>query len=100
MQIFCELKPSLVKPLETIFVESYVNIHSFNIEKLQNIARFFAFLLYTDSISWNVLSVIHLNENETTHISRRFIQVLFEELNKYMEYDGLMTRVQERLVKF
>lgn len=89
---------SLIKPLEIVFAKSYENVHGFKNYKLQNVAKLFAFLLYTDCISWNVLSTIHLNETETTPISRRFIQILFEELNNHMGYDGLTIRVQERFV--
>lgn len=47
-------------------------------------AKFFAHLLMTDSISWEVLSNIRLNEEDTTSSSRVFIKILFQELSEYM----------------
>ena len=38
---------------------------------------FFAYLLSVDCISWEVLSVIHLTENDTTSSSRIFIKELY-----------------------
>jgi len=63
--------------------------------KLRNAAKFFAHLLFTDAISWEVLSVIHLNEEETTSSSRIFIKILFQELAEYMGLTKLNERVKD-----
>ena len=49
-----------------------------DIKKLRNVAKIFAHLLFTDAISWSVLSVIKLNENDTNSSARIFIKLLFQ----------------------
>ncbi len=41
-------------------------------------AKFFAHLLATDAISWEVLAAIRLTEDDTTSSSRIFIKILFQ----------------------
>merc|ERR1712083_805981 len=55
----------------------------------------FAHLLFTDAIGWVVLSVIHLNEHETTSSSRIFIKMLFQELAEYMGLSKLLARIRD-----
>lgn len=86
--------------MEKIFIDSYATVHRLETNKLRNVARFFAHLLFTDSISWNVLSTIHLNEEETTSSSRIYIKILFQELAEHMGLNKLNARVQDMLVKF
>lgn len=88
-----------IEPLEKIFIDSYATVHRLETNKLRNVARFFAHLLFTDSISWNVLSTIHLNEEETTSSSRIYIKILFQELAEHMGLNKLNARVQDPLVK-
>lgn len=47
-------------------------------------SKFFAHLLFTDSIGWDVLRCVRLNEEDTTSSSRIFIKILFQELAEYM----------------
>src|SRR3954454_23811369 len=47
---------------EEAFVSVYETIHRYETNRLRNVAKYFAHLLFTDGISWGVLSVIHLNE--------------------------------------
>lgn len=88
-----------IEPLEKIFIDSYATVHRLETNKLRNVARFFAHLLFTDSISWSVLSTIHLNEDETTSSSRIYIKILFQELAEHMGLNKLNARVQDLLVK-
>jgi len=90
---FCAINKMYVIPFEHIFKDSYDTIHRLDINKLRNVSKFFAHLLFTDSISWEVLSCIKLNEEDTTSSSRIFIKILFQELSEYM---GL-TKLNERL---
>jgi len=83
-----------IEPLEKIFIDSYATVHRLETNKLRNVARFFAHLLFTDSISWTVLSTIHLNEEETTSSSRIYIKILFQELAEHMGLNNLNARVQ------
>ena len=62
------------------FQRQYTTIHRLETNKLRNVAKLFAHLLHTDSIPWSVLSIIHLNEDETTSSSRIFIKILVQEM--------------------
>ena len=53
-------------------------MHRLETNKLRNVARFFAHLLATDSISWQVLDSIRITEDDTTSSSRIFIKILFQ----------------------
>lgn len=94
-QRFCQLNKIYVEPFEDIFKTAYDTIHRFETNKLRNVARFFAHLLYTDAISWMVLSHIKLNEEDTTSSSRIFIKILFQELCEYMGLLKLNERVKD-----
>ncbi|KAG1714940.1 Pre-mRNA-splicing factor CWC22 [Nymphon striatum] len=83
-QRFCQLNRSYVEPFQQIFKSSYDTIHRLEVNKLRNITKLFAHLLFTDAISWMVLSHIRLNEEDTTSSSRIFIKILFLELSEYM----------------
>ncbi|GFU01499.1 pre-mRNA-splicing factor CWC22 homolog [Nephila pilipes] len=94
-QRFCQLNKIYVEPFTEIFENSYKTIHRLETNKLRNVAKFFAHLLYTDAISWNVLSIIKLNEDDTTSSSRIFIKILFQELCEYMGLPKLNERVKD-----
>lgn len=80
-QRLCQLKREYIEPFVNIFTESYTNCHRFEMPKLRNVSKLFAHLLFTDAIGWEVLSVIHLNEHETTSSSRIYIKLLFQVCN-------------------
>lgn len=46
-----------MESFEAIFQEQYETIHRLETNKLRNVARMFAHLLYTDSIPWSVSGV-------------------------------------------
>ena len=48
------LKKDYMESFEAIFIEQYESIHRLETNKLRNVARLFAHLLYTDSIPWSV----------------------------------------------
>ncbi|KAI9724836.1 MAG: pre-mRNA-splicing factor cwc22 [Candelaria pacifica] len=78
---------------ESSFAKYYDTIHRYETNRLRNIARFFGHLLSADAIGWHVLSVVHLNEEETTSSSRIFIKILFQDLAEALG----MSRLQQRL---
>lgn len=43
-----------MESFEAIFSEQYETIHRLETNKLRNVARLFAHLLYTDSVPWSV----------------------------------------------
>lgn len=80
---------------EQSFTKYYDTIHRYETNRLRNIARFFGHLLSSDAIGWHVLSVVHLNEEETTSSSRIFIKILFEDLTEAMGMKKLQDRLKE-----
>ncbi|XP_043495242.1 pre-mRNA-splicing factor CWC22 homolog [Polistes fuscatus] len=92
---FCAINKIYVTPFEQIFQDSYHTIHRLDTNKLRNVSKFFAHLLFTDSISWEVLSCIKLNEEDTTSSNRIFIKILFQELSEYMGLSKLNQRVKD-----
>ena len=53
-QRFCLLKKEFVECFEKVFQDQYEIVHRLENVKLRNVAKFFAHLLVTDSISWGV----------------------------------------------
>lgn len=91
-RMWCEL-------FEESFCKYYETIHRYETNKLRNIARFWSHLLATDAIGWHVLSVIHLNEEETTSASRIFIKILFQDLAENVGMKKLEARLKEDLLQ-
>ncbi|XP_038645196.1 pre-mRNA-splicing factor CWC22 homolog [Scyliorhinus canicula] len=92
---FCMLKKDYMESFEGIFKEQYETIHRLETNKLRNVAKMFAHLLYTDSIPWSVLDCVHLSEETTTSSSRIFVKILFQELCEYMGLPKLNQRLQD-----
>ena len=88
-QRLCVVKREYIEPFQKIFQDCYSTVHRLELGKLRNIARVFAHLFFTDAISWETLSCIHLNEHETTSSSRIFIKILFQ-VRKNIIADGTM----------
>ncbi|RDL40725.1 Uncharacterized protein BP5553_00704 [Venustampulla echinocandica] len=84
---------------EQSFVKYYETIHRYETNRLRNIARFFGHLLSSDAIGWHVLSVVHLNEEETTSSSRIFIKILFQELTEAMGMAKLQARLKDDILQ-
>merc|ERR1712203_553028 len=94
-QRLCMVKREYIEPFQNIFQDCYSTVHRLELGKLRNIARVFAHLFFTDAISWETLSCIHLNEHETTSSSRIFIKILFQELAEYMGLGKLNDRIRD-----
>uniref|UniRef100_A0A8C8U8H8 Pre-mRNA-splicing factor CWC22 homolog n=1 Tax=Peromyscus maniculatus bairdii TaxID=230844 RepID=A0A8C8U8H8_PERMB len=77
---FCILRKEYMESFESIFKEQYDTIHRLETNKLRNVAKMFAHLLYTDSLPWSVLECIKLSEETTTSSSRIFVKIFFQEL--------------------
>ena len=78
------LKEVYKQNLEIQFEEQYLKIHRLETNKLRNLAKFFAHLIYTDALDWAVFKVIRLTEEDTTASSRIFIKIIFQEVFKYI----------------
>lgn len=96
---FAKLNRLWIELLEASFAKYYDTIHRYETNRLRNIARFFGHLLGTDAIGWHVLSVIHLNEEETTSSSRIFIKILFQDLAEALGMSSLQTRLKDDLMR-
>lgn len=84
---------------EQSFTKYYDTIHRYETNRLRNIARFFGHLLSSDAIGWHVLSIVHLNEEETTSSSRIFIKILFEDLAEAMGMKKLRDRFKDDVLR-
>ncbi|PBP28668.1 pre-mRNA-splicing factor cwc22 [Diplocarpon rosae] len=84
---------------EQSFAKYYDTIHRYETNRLRNIARFFGHMLSSDALGWHVLSVIHLNEEETTSSSRIFIKILFEDLAEEMGMPKLQARLKDNTLR-
>ncbi|KAF3770016.1 ARM repeat-containing protein, partial [Cryphonectria parasitica EP155] len=83
---------------ERAFVEYYEKIHRYDSNKLRNIARLFGHMFGSDAIAWHCLSVIHLNEEETTSASRIFIKILFQEVVEEIGMAKLQARCRDDIL--
>ncbi|XP_062390163.1 pre-mRNA-splicing factor CWC22 homolog [Sardina pilchardus] len=92
---FCLLKKDYMESFEGIFQEQYESIHRLETNKLRNVARMFAHLLYTDSVPWSVMECIKMSEETTTSSSRIFVKILFQELCAYMGLPRLNERLKD-----
>ncbi|TKA79697.1 hypothetical protein B0A55_04090 [Friedmanniomyces simplex] len=77
---FCKLNRLWKDLFEQMFAKYYDTIHRYETNRLRIIAQFFGHLLSSDAISWEMLHVIKLNEEDTTSSSRIFIKILIEDL--------------------
>jgi pre-mRNA-splicing factor CWC22 len=84
---------------EQSFAKYYDTIHRYETNRLRNIARFFGHLLSSDAIGWHVLSVVHLNEEETTSSSRIFIKILFQDLAEAIGMPKLQARLKDDILR-
>ncbi|CAO2580967.1 Pre-mRNA-splicing factor CWC22 homolog [Lemmus lemmus] len=96
---FCMLKKEYMESFESIFKEQYDTIHCLETNKLRNVAKMFAYLLYTDSLPWSVLECIKLSEETTTSSSRIFVKIFFQELCEYMGLSKLNTRLKDETLQ-
>merc|ERR550534_1117644 len=94
-QRFCQVNKMYVEPFMKIFVDTYNTVHRLETGKLRNVSRFFSHLLHTDAFGWSVLSVIKLNEDDTTSSSRIFIKLLFQELAEFLGMTKLVERTRD-----
>lgn len=96
---FAKLNRLWTNLFEEAFARYYDTIHRYETNRLRNIARFFGHLLSTDAIGWHVLSVVHLNEDETTSSSRIFIKILFQDLAESLGMPKLQERMKDDILR-
>ena len=95
VQFLCNASKSNTKLVENCFSESYNQCHKYSTYRITNLACLYAYLLSTNSISWSVLSIIRLTEEDTTSAQRVFIRFLTEEIAKAMSYSEFIKKLNE-----
>ncbi|KAJ8103968.1 armadillo-type protein [Lipomyces tetrasporus] len=87
---FCKINRLWKATFSEAFKTYYDTIHRYETNKIRNIAKFFAHILASDGLGWEVLDCIHLNEDETTASSRIFLKILFQDMAEEL---GMKTMV-------
>lgn len=96
---FAKINRLWTELFEQSFAKYYETIHRYETNRLRNIARFFGHLISSDAVGWHVLSVVHLNEEETTSSSRIFIKILFQDLTEAMGMPKLQARLKDDILR-
>lgn len=96
---FCLIKREYQDAFDACFAEQYSLIHRLETNKLRNVAKLFAHLLFTDALPWTVFEYIHLNEEETTSSSRIFIKILCQELSEHLGMKTLKERFLDEIMQ-
>ncbi|PKK46737.1 hypothetical protein CI102_6978 [Trichoderma harzianum] len=91
-RLWCDL-------FEQAFAKYYETIHRYENNKLRNIAMLFGHMFAADSLGWHCLSVIHLNEDETTSSSRIFIKILFQHISEEVGMVKLRARMTDETLR-
>lgn len=91
-RLWCDL-------FEQAFAKYYETIHRYENNKLRNIAMLFGHMLAENAIGWHCLSVIHLNEDETTSSSRIFIKILFQAIAEEMGMSKLRAKMDDEVLR-
>ena len=96
---FAKLNRLWMDLFTSAFPETYETIHRRETNQLRNVARFFGHMISSGAIGFEVLSVIHLNEEETTSSSRIFIKILWQSLAEDLGMKDLQTRLQDEALR-
>ncbi|KAF4336006.1 CWC22-like protein [Fusarium beomiforme] len=91
-RLWCDL-------FEQAFAKYYDTIHRYENNKLRNIAMLFGHMFASDALGWHCLSVIHLNEDETTSSSRIFIKILFQFIAEEIGMPKLRARMTDETLR-
>jgi len=91
----CRLVPTYQERFAELFDTQLNLVHRLETNKIRNLAKFFAHLLYTDAITWNILSQVRMSEETTTSSSRIFIKGIFQELCEQWGIEKLSTRMSD-----
>lgn len=94
---FAKLNRLWAAEFEASFEHYFSTIHRFETNRLRNIARFWGHMLSSDATGWHVLSIVHLNEEETTSSSRIFIKILIQDLAEALGMAKLQARLKDPL---
>jgi pre-mRNA-splicing factor CWC22 len=93
---FCKLTPEWAAAFGQCFEETYKTIHRFETNRLRNIAKFFAHVLSTDGLGWEVFALFRITEADTTSSSRIFLKILFQDLVAALGIPKLKERLNDK----
>lgn len=93
---FCMIDAIYKQHFFRIFVEVYTRIHNETTNKIRNIAKMFAHLLYTDALDWHVLKSITITEEMTTSSSRIFLKIFFQELAENLGIQKFNEKIKDK----
>ncbi|KAJ3413652.1 pre-mRNA-splicing factor cwc22 [Chytridiales sp. JEL 0842] len=93
---FCRINPIWANAYAKSFEDVYKTVHRYETNRLRNIAKFFAHLMASDALTWNVFALVSLTEQDTTSASRIFVKILFEELNGSLGLKTLKQRLSDK----
>uniref|UniRef100_A0AC35TUD7 MI domain-containing protein n=1 Tax=Rhabditophanes sp. KR3021 TaxID=114890 RepID=A0AC35TUD7_9BILA len=74
---FCTLKLEFQQCFESLCRDIYTNIHRFPLPKLPTLADFVAHLLLAKAISWEILGIVRITDEDTNPYSRIFLKQFF-----------------------
>ncbi|KDO17478.1 hypothetical protein SPRG_17087 [Saprolegnia parasitica CBS 223.65] len=97
-QRFCLIQREYQNAFDDAFAKQYATIHRLETNKLRNVAKFFAHLLFSDALPWTVFEYIRLSEEETTSSSRIFIKILCQELAQHLGVAKLKERFMDEFM--
>uniref|UniRef100_A0A0N4Z261 MI domain-containing protein n=1 Tax=Parastrongyloides trichosuri TaxID=131310 RepID=A0A0N4Z261_PARTI len=92
---FCNLKQEFQNCFEEIAKNAYTNVHRFPITQLRNVAFLVSHLLFTNSINWDVLSIIRLTETDTTPAGRIYLKFVFQTIVENMGAAKLYEKIKD-----
>ncbi|KAJ4898310.1 MIF4G domain-containing protein / MA3 domain-containing protein [Raphanus sativus] len=93
---FCLQSKTYKECFKDLFVQQYATVHRLETNnKLRSVAMFFAHILATDALPWNVLANIRLTEEDTTSSSRIFVKILFQQLSEQLGIRVLNEKLQD-----
>ena len=81
------------------FASNYETIHRRESQQIRNVASFFGHLLSSEAIAFQCLSVVRLNEQETTSSSRIFIKILFQEISQALGMKVLQAKLKDEILR-
>jgi len=89
------LVPAYQEHFAALFDQQFNTVHRLETNKLRNIGKFFAHLLYTDAIPWSIMTQIKITEETTTSSSRIFVKVILQELSEQWGIKKLAARLKD-----
>ena len=93
------LNPVYCEKFQDAFIKQFATVHRLDTNKLRNAAKFYAHLMYTETIDWSVLSWIKITEDDTTASSRIFIKILFQELSENLGMELFKERLKQENIQ-